>query len=95
MDRVVSTSNNASVDGLHIILEYALEIAKHETFIIVCGKVCLLEVFVVPESPHLLVLASDFWRVLHIIHDLRTDEVKFSNEPILGNSLKIEIRCCS
>lgn len=45
------------------------------------GNLKLLEVLVVPDVNHTLILGTDFWRVMGIIPDLRQGEWKFSSTP--------------
>ncbi|KAJ8963739.1 hypothetical protein NQ317_002534 [Molorchus minor] len=51
------------------------------------GKFRLVEVIVVPELPHLLILGADFWRVMGIVPDLRHNEWYFSSEPVTVNAI--------
>ncbi|KAJ8963738.1 hypothetical protein NQ317_002533 [Molorchus minor] len=51
------------------------------------GKFRLVEVIVVPELPHLLILGADFWRVMGIVPDLRHNEWYFSSEPVTVNAV--------
>lgn len=43
------------------------------------NKVEILDVVVVPELPHFLILGVDFWKIMQIIPDLRSDVWKFSD----------------
>lgn len=52
------------------------------------GQFRLLEAFVVPELPHLLILGADFWRIMGIVPDLRHNEWHFSNEPVVVNEVE-------
>ena len=47
----------------------------------VLGRTCVMEVLVVPELSHRLVLGADFWRVMGIVPDLRNDVWHFSDSP--------------
>lgn len=52
------------------------------------GKLFLVRVVVVPELSHILILGTDFWKMVGIVPDLRHNEWHFSNEPVLLNSVQ-------
>lgn len=52
------------------------------------GKCRLIEAFVVPELPHVLILGVDFWRMMGLVPDLRRNEWHFSDEPITINTVE-------
>lgn len=52
------------------------------------GKLFLVRVIVVPELPHVMILGTDFWKIVGIVPDLRHNEWHFSNEPVLLNSVQ-------
>ena len=47
----------------------------------VLDRTCVMEVLVVPELSHRLVLGADFWRSMGIVPDLRNDVWHFSGVP--------------
>lgn len=55
--------------------------------ICVRNKVKLVRVLVVPDIPHVLILGTDFWRIMGIVPDLRHNEWYFSKEPFLLDSV--------
>lgn len=53
-------------------------------------KIKLINVLVLPDVDHVLILGSDFWRKMEIIPDLRRDVWKFSHEEELFELNTIE-----
>lgn len=44
-------------------------------------RVKMIDVVVVPELPHVLILGSDFWIKMGIVPDLRQNEWHFTDNP--------------
>lgn len=42
----------------------------------------LIDVFVMPEVPHALILGIDFWRIMGIVPDVRSDSWEFAKDPV-------------
>lgn len=61
-------------------------------------RVRVIDVLVIPELPHLLILGTDFWRIMGVVPDLRRGEWLFSAEPVhlssigIGQELSIDDR---
>ena len=50
---------------------------------VLLARTCVLDVLVVPDLPHRLILGADFWRVMGVVPDLRRDVWRFSAEADL------------
>lgn len=47
----------------------------------------IIDILIVPELPHLLILGTDFWRSMGIVPDLRRGEWTFSSSPSISVDL--------
>lgn len=51
----------------------------------VMGKIHVIDVLVIPDIPHTLILGVDFWLTMGIVPDLRQDVWHFSDNPIVSS----------
>lgn len=54
------------------------------------GKTCIIDILVIPELAHNLILGIDFWREMEIVPDLRKDVWHFANSDVVESIFSVQ-----